>query len=262
MQYVIACLLVMIIIVEPAHSSLVVSTLTKDGLVVCADKRKIVPNNKSVVDNVEKISILNDDALIWADGAYSEIVDNKTVWDVRDKSLDFFKTKIGQPTRSSLQQYFSFILEDYASIANRYRLKNRSFDLFVFYRGQNNSPQLTAGRIEIKEGKVSFSTFKNPPKMFSSALTTGIGTNSLWDALYDGNNSAFKDLQADTTIMDLLRGTKAPASVDSKTAERVSRTLITRTSTSILKGSETVSPNSDCFLLPNSGKPAKMAAPR
>jgi len=253
---------VLLVTVEPAHSSLVVSTLTKDGLVVCADKRKVNPGNKSVVDTAEKISIVNNDALIWADGAYTETVDNKTVWDVRDKSLEFFKKRIGQPTYSSLQQYFSFILEDYANLANRYRLKDRFFDLFIFYRGQNTSPQLTAGRVEIKAGKVTFSPFKNPPKMFSAALTTGIGANSLWNALYDGTSPAFKDLQADSTIMDLLRGTKAPVSVDSKTAERVSRTLITRTSTSILKGSETVSPNSDCFLLPNSGRPAKMVAPR
>ncbi len=209
--------------------SLVIAIPSRDGLIICADKRRIVANK--VEDNFSKLFLIRPGLAFAVTGYPTFIYKGQVEFD----AFDICKRVLKQSTSSADVQ--EHVTELAGSLRTEFETEAKSynpadplkdappsyvlFQVGVFSLRSDQRPNLSLIQLEYhKPSTVTTSVLQEGPETFEKLGITALGDASLLRELREGHDHAFDQFRNDPSFMRFINSTvsakeESAASVES-----------------------------------------------
>jgi len=201
----------LVVMATDAYPSLVMWVPTRDGIVVCADKRQTT--RTVVIDSAEKVLIVRNNSLIWFEGTIG-LVDPQTgvhLWNALTESQTFFSKTAPTAIVELIDKYHRFIVDSLATalVSPHYNPAQTEFVAIICYRDVAGSFVISGAQVKENEPrKAQLQQFSVEPTLFQVARFYPFGADGLFTELTHGNNMQFDDLRKNDSLMRLVKGTE------------------------------------------------------
>lgn len=260
--------------VLPVRGTLIVTVLTKEGLVICGDKRSY-DELRGDIDNIDKITSLAPNIVATSTGTvrfyeiHTDYVKNtktlKLVYDADDIVKEYFlknkfenkrafwdglEDKLGEGFQKFLSQTSPAFWPKSAEPPN-YTL----YQLIFFYLEDKGEIKSFCVQFMYKKEKPSLLQVKDKEidqEAIQKLSPTAFGNTAIYDELYIGKDQRFNDVRADKIIKHFIKDKPSADKIEVKEAVDFSGRLITISSerTHLIENTTYhIGPTYDCALL-------------
>jgi hypothetical protein len=254
--------------------TLVVALATKDGLVVCADKRTY-DWMRGDLDNEVKIRNLGTATLISSTGLvkFYDILTNRVNgqqslrlgFDANAVATEYFETHGFDNSESfwkGFTEYLSSAFQAYIGARPFAHWPetgdppdNALFQLAIFFLDALKQPDavyVRFGYIKSNPPPISVSYFRESANIFQEVKPVVLGSVTVWKELETGRDERFNDIRTETQLMRFVRDRPLVNTVTIQAGLTFARRLITVTSqrTQLIENTNShVGTTNDCALL-------------
>lgn len=251
---------------ESGLCTLVLAASSREGVVVCADKRRTVVSTQKTIDDAQKLLPAGENGLFWATGDGAEAIDlqsGRTVWSVFDEAKMYLDQNKSGTEPNLLMPFFDFIIGSYKNFLRLALLQKfdpsneRPQTQMIFcYRKPDGKFYIYRSVLWKRPSVESFIEQDGEySEQFETSKVHDFGEHGIINELLHGHNSSFDRFRRNSMLMQIVIGSGRPDSLSYLTVQRALSNLIREMSESVgvIEGAEGVSQRCDCFLLPHSG---------
>lgn len=248
----------------------VIATSTREGVVICADKRLSTEAHVPVTDGFVKIRQIGQQGIYSATGHFilthkrniSFLNPTFIDFDLFSHIDDYFRNQntvkledawaiLGKDIANSLQKIEPEVL----NVLFPPKSEERTFifqTLFCYFDQQHNlKGEFLSCTLDQRERRFYVTLTPLPDKQFHTSLPMTMGATAVYLEILSGTDKRFNDLRADKSLKAFVSGTIPINKMTADKAALLSKRLIQLTSERVhlLDPVSQVSPNSDCALL-------------